>query len=436
MFTSTKPEPMTSPTIDSRIQKFVLQSGVTLLTEQLPERRSLSVGAWLRRGSRDEPQQWIGVTHFLEHMLFKGTERRTPFEIAYALESLGGGLDAFTAREYVCVHARCLEEHGELAIELLADVIGHSTLTDEEIEREKSVVREEIQSYEDNPEEKVQDVLAASVWERDSLGWPILGTLESIEGLGGEALRSFYRDQVRAHDLIVAVAGNFDPQRVCDHVAAQFDLADGSTPPVAPAPTARMPQIAYLARDVSQLYLALGRPAVRQEDRRRYALAVLNALIGGGMSSRLFQSVREVAGLAYSIYSGVDFFRDTGFFTISLGVRPERAAEALRTVARELETFVREGPSREELEAGRSQLKGGLVLGQESVTNHMSQLALDELYHGQPVPLDEHLALIGAVTADDVMDVAQEFLRPGGFSLAAVGPEETEEEVRKAWVFD
>src|SRR5262245_48641567 len=224
-------------------------------------------------------------------MLFKGTESRSAYEIANSLESLGGQLDAFTTREYVCYYARCLEEHGDLALDVLSDIVGHSTLPDDEIEREKSVVREEIQSYEDNPEEKVGDVLAEALWGTDPLGWPILGTLESLDALTGPDVRRFYRTRYGPRALVLTVAGQFDRGRLLDQIGRGFDLSAGEPAPTAPSPTPNPPSVLYVPRDVTQLYLAIGRPSVPQTDQRRYPLAVLNTIVGGGMSSRLFQSV-------------------------------------------------------------------------------------------------------------------------------------------------
>ena len=424
---------MTQRDDDCHPRRTQLPNGLTILSEELPGRRSLALGVWLKTGARDEPPSLVGVSHFLEHMLFKGTERRSAFDIANSLESRGGQLDAFTTREYVCYYARCLEEHADLSLDVLADIVGHSTLPDDEIEREKSVVREEIQSYEDNPEEKVADVLAEALWGADPLGWPILGTLESLEALRSGEVRRFYRQRYGARSLVLTAAGRVDHEWLVDRVRSLFDISGGDGLALAGTPRAQAPKTLYVEREVTQAYLALGQPAVPQGDPRRYALAVLNAIVGGGMSSRLFQSVRETAALAYSIYSSLDFFRDAGTLSIFLGVRPERAAEALRRVAEELNRFRREGPSEEEMEAGRSQIRGNLILGQESVTNHMTHLAMDELYHGHHVPLDDHLERVAAVTTAEVTELAQEFLRPESYTLAAVGPEGAGNEMAKGW---
>ena len=421
------------PSAEFEPTKIVLPGGLTLLLLPLPGRRSVAAGAWLRLGSRHEPRKLMGVSHFLEHLLFKGTERRSARDIAHSLESLGGHLDAYTTREYVCYYARCLEEHLEEALDVLADLIGHATLSDEEVAREKAVVHEEIQSYEDNPEEKVNDLLGQALWGDDPLGWPILGTLETIDGLPAASIRKFYGEHYRSSSLVVSISGCFDSAVAADAVARHFDVAAGNGVVSASKPGAQAPRFAFEAKDTAQLQLQLGRPGLRREHEDRAALSVLNVLLGGGMSSRLFQSVREEAGLAYSVYSSHDAYRDTGVFGVSLGVRPDRGADALARVAAEMARFRREGPSPVELASGRAQLRGSLLLGQESVSQHMTHLAVDEIYHGRYVSVDERLERIARVSQDDVMRLADEFLVPETFTLAALGPEEGEAPVRGAW---
>ncbi len=413
--------------------KILLPGGLVLLLLEMPDRHSVAVGAWLRTGSRDEPRSLMGVSHFLEHLLFKGTERRTARDIAHALESVGGHLDAYTTREYVCYYARCLEEHLPTALDVLADLIGHAALADAEIEREKAVVHEEIQSYEDNPEEKVHEVFGRSLWGEDPLGWPILGTPETIGALPPEAVRGYYRERYRSGTLVVSIAGRFRAAAAAELVARLFDVPHGNGVPAktgtAPAPAAA----AYEAKDTAQLQVLLGRPGLSQSHPDRSALAVTNALFGGGMSSRLFQSVREEAGLAYSVYSSLETYRDTGLFSISLGVRPDRGGEALARVRDEMDRLRGEGPKPEELESGRAQLRGALLLGQESVSQHMTHLAVDEIYHGRTIPLDERLDRIDRVTREDVLRMADQFLRPEQFTVAGLGPAESEAALAAAW---
>lgn len=401
----------------------VLPGGLTLLHERMPHRASISIGVWLRAGARDEPRDHAGMTHFLEHMLFKGTARRTAYEISAALESVGGHLDAYTAREHVCYSARAIDRHLERAVDVLSDIVLDSTLPEEEIEREKEVVREEIGSYEDAPEDKVHEVLAEALWGDDPLGRPILGSEAAVMGYAPGALAAFYRERYHPGALVVSVAGAFDPDELEDMVARAFDRPAGPPIPLVTGAGPVPPRSRYIGRDVSQLHLALGRPGLSHGDPDRYRFAVLNTIAGGGMSSRFFQTLREQRGLAYSIFTSSESYRDTGMLSIGLSVNPARAGEALEALRAELGRFAAEGPTTEELDNGKAQIVGALLLGEESVSNHMAHLALDEIAYGRYVPLDEHLAAVEAVTGSEVMDLARRFYAPDGWTLAAVGPE-------------
>jgi predicted Zn-dependent peptidase len=412
--------------------KRVYPSGLTLVHERMPHRASIALGVWLRAGARDEPEAQAGMTHFLEHMLFKGTERRNAYEISASIEARGGHLDAFTAREHVCYSARALEEHLPHALDVLADVIGHSTLPEVELAREKEVVREEIASYEDSPEEKVHDILAATLWGADPLGRPILGSEESVNAFTAEGLSTFYRGRYRPRNLVVSVAGSFDPLWLEDAVGKAFGEEGGSLIELATGAGSAPPAMDYEGRDVTQLHLALARPGIANDHPSRYRLAVLSAIVGGGMSSRLFQRLREERGLAYSVYTSSESYRDTGAVTIAMGVQPARAAEALGRLQEELALFVAEGPTDEELDSGKAQIRGSMLLGEESVSNHMYHLALDELCYGRFVSLESHLADVAAVTREDVIESARAWMGPAGWSVAAVGPKKAEGAVREA----
>ncbi len=412
--------------------KRVYPNGLTLVYERMPHRASIALGVWLRAGARDEPEAQAGMTHFLEHMLFKGTERRNAYQISASIEALGGHLDAFTAREHVCYSARALDEHLPHALDVLADVVGHSTLPEDELAREKEVVREEIASYEDSPEEKVHDILAATLWGGDPLGRPILGSEESVGGFTVGGLGTFYRDRYRPRNLVVSVAGSFDPAWLEDAVGKAFGDDGGSPIELASAGAPAAPAFAYEGRDVSQLHLALARPGIANDHPARYRMAVLSAIIGGGMSSRLFQRLREERGLAYSVYSSTESYRDTGAVTIAMGVQPARGPEALACLQEELAKFTADGPNDEELDSGKAQIRGSLLLGEESVSNHMYHLALDELCYGAFVPLERHLTDVAAVTRDEVIAAARTWMGPTGWSIAAVGPKKSEGTVRDA----
>ncbi|HTK30823.1 MAG TPA: pitrilysin family protein [Candidatus Saccharimonadaceae bacterium] len=408
---------------ENTFRKSVLPSGVTLLSERMAERRSIAVGVWVRNGARDEPADLLGISHFIEHMMFKGTERRDARAIAQSLESLGGHLDAFTAREQVCYYARALSEHAPDVIDVLFDLLCHSRFAETEVEREKSVVREEIFSCEDNPDDKVNELLAGQIWSGHALGRPILGTADTVTGLSPRALRRYFASRYRAAQLVVSAAGAIDHDALAALIEAHVVAPEGDALPLSDAPPAFAPSVHHEVRaDLQQLYLALGTRGLSYQDVDRYPLVVLNALLGGGMSSRLFQSVREEAGLAYSVYSAPDFHRDAGMLSIQLGVSPERGREALALVREELIRLCADGVSEEEVESGRSQLKGSVVMGQESVSNRMSHLAQEEIYRGRYVAPDEQVARVLRVTRDQVMDVARRLLRPERFALTALGP--------------
>jgi predicted Zn-dependent peptidase len=412
--------------------RLVYDNGLTLLHQKMPHRASIALGVWLRAGARDEPAEHAGATHFLEHMLFKGTERRNSYDISASLESLGGHLDAFTAREHVCYYGRALEEHLPQALDVLSDVVTHSTLPDDELEREKEVVREEIFSYEDSPEEKVHDLLSEALWGADPLGRPILGTEQSVDAFTGDELRAFDRGRYTPGNLVVALAGSFDPAWAEEMVGKAFPGPAGAPLGLATTALAPTPNQSYYARDVAQLHLALARPALRNDASERYRLAVLATIVGGGMSSRLFQTLREQRGLAYSVYASTESYRDTGMVSIALGVKPSRGAEALDALHSELARFIHDGPTDEEIDSGKAQMRGSLLLGEESVSNHMYHLALDELSYGRYIPLATHLDEVARVTRADLIELAERFFTPDGWTVAAVGPEKTRDEVLAA----
>jgi predicted Zn-dependent peptidase len=404
-------------------RKSVLPSGITLVTEAMPDRRSAALGVWLRSGSRDEPLELLGITHFIEHMMFKGTERRDARAIAASVESLGGHLDAFTAREEVCYFARVLGEHVPAVVDVLSDIVCRSQFAEHEVDREKSVVREEIFSCEDNPEEKINDLLSEQVWGGHALGRPILGTVETIDGLSRGTLRGYHGSRHRPEHLVMAAAGAVDHDRLAEIVNGDFEPPTGEALPLSGAPPVFRPSLRHEVRaDLQQLYLALGARGVSYSHPQRYAVAVLNTLLGGGMSSRLFQSVREEAGLAYSVYSSADFHRDAGLLSISLAVSPDRGREALKRVHEELTHLCEEGPTEEEVAMARSQLEGSVVMGQESVSNRMYHVAHEEIYCGRYTSPEEQVAQVLKVTREDVAAVARGCLKPEGFVLTALGP--------------
>ena len=408
--------------MDRLYHKSVLSTGTTLITETMPERRTFSLGVWVKSGARDEPQEWLGISHLLEHMMFKGTERRDARAIAQSLESLGGHLDAFTAREQVCLYARALSANLPEVVDVLADIVCRSRLAQPEVDRERSVVREEILAYEDNPEEKINDLLAAQVWGGHALGRPILGTAETVDGLNARELRDYYARRYRPDLLLVSAVGPVVHGEVAALVEQHLRPPGGEPAPLSEPPPPFVPSVRHEVRDLQQLYLSLGTRGLPYGDADHEPLIVLNTLLGGGMSSRLFQGVREEAGLAYSVYSVPDFFRDAGMFSIHMGVHPERGREALARTRVELERLRREGPDEAEVEAAKLQSMGAVVMDNESLTARMIQLANEEIYRGRYSPLDEQIQRVLAVTPVEVAAVAERFLDPARIALTALGP--------------
>lgn len=399
-----------------------LPSGLTILSERMPERRSISIGTFVRSGARDEPAEDLGISHFLEHMMFKGTEGRDARAIARSLESLGGHLDAFTGREHVCYYARVLGEHLPHAIDVMADIVCRSRLAPEDIEREKSVVREEIFAYDDNPEEKVLDMLAAQLWGDNGLGRPILGTADTVAALTYDRLRTTFARRYRADQLVVAATGGLEHDRLVDLVQQHFAPPAGTEAPLSAAPGSFQPLVVHSPLDVQQLYVTLAARTVPDMHPDRYRLVVLNAILGGGMSSRLFQSVREEAGLAYSVYSSIDFYRDAGAISVQMGVSPERAREALRRVQLELDKMRTEGPTEAEVDDAKNQLIGNLLLEHESVSARMFHLGGEEVTRRTFTPTDEVVERVRLVTHPQVCEIAARYLDPAGFTLVALGP--------------
>ncbi|NOT34228.1 MAG: insulinase family protein [Candidatus Eisenbacteria bacterium] len=407
---------------DLQFQKTVLPSGMTVLSEPMPDRRSIAFGAFVRSGARDEPSERLGITHFVEHMMFKGTERRDARAIAHSLESLGGHLDAFTAREQVCYYARALGDHLPEVVDVVADILSRSRFAPNDIEREKSVVCEEILAYDDNPEERVQDQHARHLWGEHGLGRPILGSAETVRALTREDLVTFHARRYRADQLVISGAGGLDHDRLCALVEQHFAPPGGDALALSRVPPPFIPAARHAIEDVQQLYVVLSTRGVPDDHPDRDPLVVLNTLFGGGMSSRLFQSVREEAGLAYSVYSALEFHRDCGALGVHMGVSPARGREALARVRTELSKLAEAGPEFAEFEAAKSQIRGSILLDHESVSSRMFHLAGEEILRGRYTPTDELVERVLAVTFEQVRDVARRYLIPESWALTALGP--------------
>ena len=387
--------------------------------------RSVSFGAWVRAASVHEPPDVMGVSHLLEHMVFKGTERRSAKQIALELEALGGSLDAYTSREHTVYQARVLDEHLTQAADVIADIVFRPLLRSSDLALERKVVLEEIGMVEDTPDDLVFELHNATLWGGHPYGHSILGTRDSVRQLGVRALRELHGRAYHPAQLVVAASGNVDHARLLE-VLEQTGWAEvprgRSDRLVAPAPAAAAPSVSHVPREGAQTHIVIGSEAMRYAEPRRYALVLLSMLLGGGMSSRLFQRVREELGLAYSIYTFQQFYADTGMHGVYVATAPDTARAAFDAIREELARVAREGLPVDELEMGKSQLKGQMTLSLESVSARMYRAAAVELY-GEPYrTLDDVLALVDAITADDVAAVAREFFDPDRQTALSLGP--------------
>jgi predicted Zn-dependent peptidase len=411
---------------DGTPQRSVLPSGLRVLTEQLPGSRSAAVGMWVAVGSRDEPTAVAGAAHYLEHLLFKGTVRRSAAAIAQEIDAVGGELNAFTTKEHTCYHAHVLDVDLELAVDLICDVLGDALLDPADVDLERDVVLEEIAMRDDDPEDLLHDEFCAALFRGHPLGRPVLGTEESITRMSRDALHHFYRQRYNPTRMVLTATGNVTHTAVLAAVQRSFGHhLNGCAQPVAPrrgrVSVTDRGTLALCPDSSEQAHLMLGVQAMDRHDDRRYALGVLNAALGGGMSSRLFQQVREQRGLAYSVYSAVDCYADNGSLSIYAGCSPGRLGEVVAVVGEVLADLARDGLSGTELARGKGQLRGGLVLGLEDAPSWMNRIGIAELNHGDHHTMGYELRQIDAVTAEQVGALARELLRRP-VTAAVVGP--------------
>ncbi|MBB3040472.1 putative Zn-dependent peptidase [Nocardioides soli] len=413
--------------VTARVRRTTLPSGLRIITEQQAGVRSAAIGVWVGVGSRDESPALHGCSHFLEHLLFKGTAERSALDISVALDAVGGEFNAFTAKEYTCFHARVLDEDLPLAVDVLGDMITGSTLAPADVEAERDVILDEIAMHDDDPDDVVHNLFAARAWGDSPLGRPIAGTEESIEALTRAQVHRFYRRHYRPANVVVAAAGNVDHASLVRQVRTAFgrngwlDVREAPVPPRHGSRKRVTSGLIEASRPFEQVNLVLGMEGLRRDDDRRFALGVLNTALGGGTSSRLFQEVRELRGLAYSVFSFSSHHADSGLVGVSVGCLPNRLDDVLAVVRQELAKVARDGITAEELARGKGQLRGGLVLGLEDTASRMSRIGKAELVHDELLSIDEVMARIDAVTLDEVRAVGREvFGRPE--ILAVVGP--------------
>ena len=410
----------------STVRRTVLPGGLRVVTERVPSVRSASVGLWVNVGSRDEGPTVAGAAHFLEHLLFKATPTRTSVQIAQAVDAVGGELNAFTSKEHTCYYAHVLDDDLEMAVELVADVVLNGVCAPADVELERDVVLEEIAMRDDDPEDTLGDVFLSAMFGDHPVGRPVIGSVESVSSMTRQQLHSFHVRRYTPERMVLAVAGNIEHDHVVALARAYFGarLVKGLKPLPPRKGAGRLPggpELTLIGRDCEQTHLTLGVRVPGRHWPNRWALSVLNTALGGGLSSRLFQEIRETRGLAYSVYSAVDAFADSGAFSVYAGCLPERFDEVVRLTAHVLETVAREGISETECRIAKGSLRGGLLLGLEDSASRMNRLGRNELNYGEYRSLASTLRNIEAVTVEDVNAVAAKVLR-GKFGAAVLGP--------------
>jgi predicted Zn-dependent peptidase len=405
------------------IRKEKLSNGLTLLTESMPHVRSVTIGVWLRSGSRDEPARVNGISHFIEHLVFKGTESRTAREIALAMDSVGGQIDAFTSKEYTCFYAKVLDQHLAEAVDLLGDIVQHPRFDPTELERERQVVLEEIRMVEDTPDELIYDLFSGEFYPEHTLGRPIQGTVGTISALSRRQLLRHFRRAYRPEKMLIVAAGRLNHAGLARLVRRSFGALErgGRGGARRARPRVRFSVARRRKRQLEQLHVLLGLPAYPEGVAERYPMHVFNTILGGAMSSRLFQRIREERGLAYSVYSALNTFLDTGALVVYAATSPDSGDEVVRLVLEELRGLRDHGPSRAELAVAREHLKGSLMLSLESTSSRMSNLARQEIYLGRQLGLEETLRRVDAVTPAKVHRTWRRLARHGRIALAAVG---------------
>jgi predicted Zn-dependent peptidase len=404
------------------IRREVLPNGLTLITEEMQHIRSVSIGIWIKTGSRDEDLQWNGISHFIEHMVFKGTKNRSAEDIARQVDSIGGNMDAFTAKECVCFNVKVLDEHMPIAMDVLSDLVLNPVFDVQDIGRERGVILEEIKMDEDNPDYLVHEIFTQNFWKDHPLGKPILGTKDTVRRFEREPVLDFYKQRFAPGNLIICAAGHLQHEQFVDLVRKHFgDMKPMSNGFYSSQPKVVSRIILRNKKALEQVQICVGVPSHPIAHEKRHASYILNTLLGGGMSSRLFQNIRERQGLAYAIYSDLSPYRDTGCLSVYAGTSRESAAKVVRSVVSEFRKLKSDAVSDEELRRAKDQLKGSLMLSLESSTARMSNLARQEMYFDRFYTLDELIEKIEGVTAEELQGLANEFFQTDSIAVTVLG---------------
>ncbi len=399
--------------------KKLLSNGLRVVIEPIPSLRSVSFGIWVKNGSRNEQDHNGGISHFIEHMLFKGTDRFSAAEIADTFDGIGGSVNAFTAREYTCYYVKVLDQHLPLAVDVLADMFFRSAFDKNELDKERNVILEEIAMYDDTPDDMVHDLIAKAAYGSHPLAYSILGTESNLNAMSSEHLQQFLNDRYHLGNVVISIAGNVTEQ-VVDLLEQHFGTFANSQSEPALALPVFQPTLQFHQKKTEQNHICLALPGCSLHDPRLYAMILMNNAIGGGMSSRLFQEIREKRGLAYSVYSYHTAHADSGLFTLYTGTAPKQTEEVLELMMVVLEDVIANGLNEHELHKGKEQLKGNMILGLESSSSRMNRNGKNELMHGKHYSLDEMIARIDSVSAEDISSLTSNLFRQP-FALAMVG---------------
>jgi predicted Zn-dependent peptidase len=403
-------------------RKTTLPSGVRIVTETMPAFRSASIGIWADVGSAAESAERRGISHLVEHMLFKGTQRRSARQIAEEMDGIGGNLNAFTDKESTCYYAKVMDQHLPLAVDVLSDMFLNSTFDPEELAKEQKVVLEEIKMYDDSPDELIHDLFIQTMWDGSNLGAPTIGFADTVTAITPADLRAHMRRHYAPNSVVVAAAGNVDHDRVVELVAKAFDGFEGTCElPVPETPSAK-PHRLFRHKDSEQAYVVLGTRGLSVRDERRYVLSVMDTILGGGMSSRLFQEIREKRGLVYTVYSFQAAYRNAGLFGVYAGTSPQNAGECVAVIGEQLAILRERRVTDAELRLAKEHIKGSLTLSLESTSSRMIRLGRSEFSLGRQLTTEEIEAKVDAVTAEEIQTLAQEVLRDENVGLCVLGP--------------
>lgn len=403
-------------------RKSFLSNGIRVVTEAIPYVKSVTLGIWVGTGARSERDNNHGISHFIEHLMFKGTNNRSAKDIAETVDAVGGQLNAFTAKETTCYYMKVLDSHLELALDILSDMLLSSKFAEEDISREREVVLEEVHMYEDSPDELVHDIHLSKIWDGHPLGRNILGSTAAIGRFSKDMVDDYYKQFYTPDNIVLAAAGNLNHDDLVKLAEKFFAKMTGKKAQLNSMPPILSPKVTIKTKETEQVHLCLGTSSVPQNSPEMYTIHILNNILGGGISSRLFQSVREERGLAYSIYSYQTNYSDAGLFTVYAGTRPSNATQVIELIAEAISIMKKSGVSSSELMRAKEQIKGSLFLGLESSSSRMSRIGKMEITLGKHITLDEVVKKIDSVSADDILQISQKIFASENLCLTALGP--------------